>query len=81
MGRTLKLIQHYGIIDFGYKVYENITSCTRKYEKVYEKDVYKRQVYDYVVSQKDETLLENYESLGHEILETTENYAVIKMNR
>ncbi|RGQ48154.1 glycosyltransferase family 2 protein [Roseburia inulinivorans] len=37
MGRTLKLIQHYGIIDFGYKVYENITSCTRKYEKVYEK--------------------------------------------
>lgn len=38
-------------------------------------------VYDYVVSQKDETLLENYESLGHEILETTENYAVIKMNR
>ena len=36
---------------------------------------------DYVVSQKDETLLENYESLGHEILETTENYAVIKMNR
>ena len=31
--------------------------------------------------QYDRTLLENYESLGHEILETTENYAVIKMNR
>ena len=38
-------------------------------------------VYDYVVSQKDETLLENYELLGHEMLEITENYAVIKMNR
>ena len=37
MGRTLKLIQHYGIIDFCYKVYENITSSTRRYEKVYKK--------------------------------------------
>lgn len=37
MGRTLKLIQHYGFIDFCYKAYENVTSSTRKYEKTYNK--------------------------------------------